>query len=571
MEQSSTQTPSAATDSRSWIEKIVATVLEASVIQEDVKRATTLPQNSSKDGQPTVNVGLGSSDTIRINESDKRTPTCSIRAKHPRTRLVSLLVCISCLLCHLLGFDIGLRLNVSYIEPRLHRAEVQLQAALNGLVREQILYSRLDELLATSLDRRFTESYEECLARALREADATFLQLDFTQIPDIRNQTMNWAIDSCTKLMYTPQRTTPDISTYWTHAVNRYQRYAEEVLSLVKHKAAVLRIWLFSGNAQITAEPVAAGLVNNTASFSYPTVALPLGFDFDCDLPPPCRLVYSGPPGLTSNRTVVLEEAVIKAQKEVNRWSSSNRGVLKYIHNLIGGLIFLYLSLGSIFMLAISVIRYDVQFKSCLPTATTGVRPQLRNIAAYLQEDHPFLLESCFDVALYSLLHTQLPYITTELDRSLLPISVAFGVFHIIQIVRFFDPTSKATRSMRSFCRTMRELHLLAQGHRRTIITKCNCLKYNNKDTSSQAVPTNPASKIGARFISPLTTFSEDIQHERKIMHAEQGKQTSAELPGYATETDSEYESDTEFLNLPITTATPTPSENESDWAVVED
>ncbi|KAJ4321929.1 alpha,alpha-trehalase nth1 [Neodidymelliopsis sp. IMI 364377] len=429
----------------------------------------------------------------------------------------------------------------------------------------------LDELLAISLDRRFTESYEECLARAFCKADDTFLQLDFTQIPDIRNQTIDWALDSCTKLVYTPQRMTLNTSTYWTYTINKYQQYAEEVLSLVKHKAAALRIWWFSGNAQITAEPVAAGLVNNTASFSYPTVALPLGFDFDCDLPPPCRLVYSGPSGLTSNRTVILEEAVIKAQKEVNKWSFSNRGVPEYIHNLISGLLFLYLSLGSILMLAISVIRYDVQLKSCLPTATTGVRPQLRNIAAYLQRDYPSLLESCFNVALYSFLHTQLPYITAELDRSLLPVSVAFGVFHITQIVRFLDPTSKATRSMRGFCGTMRELYLLAQGHQLTIVTECTCLKYKSKDTSSQASPKNPASKIGARFISPLTTFSEDIQHERKIMHAEQGKQTPAELAGYATETDSEYESDIEFLSLPITTATSTTSGDESDWAVVED
>lgn len=187
-----------------------------------------------------------------------------------------------------------------------------------------------------------------------------------------------------------------------------------------------------------------------------------------------------------------------------------------------------------------------------------------------MTRDEKLALGLFINTALYKLLHYEFDFITSEFDCLLLPIGLGFCVFHIPQALVFLNPVPGPTETLRSFCRAIHELYLIARGASVPEPTpKEEC------SPSAASSPPKPASKIGARFISPLTSISEDLQQERKAMHEEQDRQRDDVDPeyGYATETDSEYDSDVQHASYVDLTggATPMVVDDGEEWAVVED
>ncbi|KAF9692792.1 hypothetical protein EKO04_008988 [Ascochyta lentis] len=510
---------------------------------------------------------LQASKTSETTKARKRRNPSSVTATRSRPQILTLLVCVSYLLIHLLGVDLGLRLINGYAEPRLHRAEVQLHAAKSDLFREQFLYSNMDYLFSATLDRRYGESYEQCLARGLYLVDEVFFGLDFTQNPEVRDWTMEWATDSCGRLLHTPQLLRPETFKFWKMA-SRYRQLAEKAFILIKYRAALLRCrWFGMDPPRLAAKPI---VVEQNNSSTKPPVKMPFGFALNCDGSPPCRLIYSGPSNSNTSKTT-SENAVVEARKQVKKWSWPLDKALRFNDYIVGTFTFLQALLESLFLLAILISRPLSQPKSSSSARLAGVWPRICNVIARFNEDEQLAIGLIINTALYALLHYQLQYIIEEFDRPLLPIGAGFCAFHVPQILAFFDPVSDKIDSIRSFCRATKELYMISQG--------ADPPQLADKDrrlAARQSSDAKPASKIVTRFISPLTPISEDIRQEREAMHAEQGRQLCADLEfeaGYATDSDSDYDSDVQHASYVDLTggATPTISEDGSDWSVVED
>ncbi|KAF1349366.1 hypothetical protein EJ07DRAFT_184553 [Lizonia empirigonia] len=498
----------------------------------------------------------------------------SAKAKRSKPRLLTLLACVSYLLFNLLGVDLGLRLINGYTEPRLHRAEAQLRAANSGLFAEQRLLIEFDGLMTSNLDRRYMESDEHCLARALYQIDDVFLGIPWWKDPDVRNRAVEWATDNCHKLLYTPQLHTPNTFSVWTTA-NRLRRDAIEAFFIHKYHA-VVRVYQWLGLDPWSIQ-VPSSFKHPVDAIKQPDVPLkmPFGFALDYNGPFRCRLVYSG---LSDPTWKTSRDAIAEARKQVNKWAYPFEEVFRTNGRMIRLLASLQLLLGNLALFAVLLSRGRPRPQprpmSPLSARLAGRWKRTSNTVAQFQEDEQLVIGLIINAALYVLLRYQLKNITSEFDRSLLPVGAGFCALHIPQILFFFDPLSEKMESMHSACRSVKELYLITQGHQLSqSIPKKQIFSGRVKPSSSPAA--KPASKIAARFISPLTSISEDIQQERRALYAARSKQPRVDFEpevGYATETDSNYDSNVQeasYVNLPDG-ATLKVSENESEWSIVE-
>lgn len=509
-----------------------------------------------------------------------KTSTCdssksiSAKAKRSKPRLSTLLACVSYLLFNLLGVDLGLRLINGYTEPRLHRAEAQLRAANSGLFAEQRLLIEFDGLMKTNLDRRFMESDDHCHARALYQIDDVFLGIPWWMDSDVRNRAAEWATDNCHKLLYTPQLHTPNSFSVWT-AAKRLRREAIEAFFIHKYHAAV-RVYRWLGLDPWSIQ-VPSSVKHPVDTIKQPDVPpkMPFGFALDYNGPFRCRLVYSG---LSDPTWKTSRDAIAEARKQVNKWAYPFEEVLRTNSHIIRLLASLQLLLGNFVLLAVLLSRGrprpQRRHMSHLPARLAGRWTRTSNTMAQLQEDEQLIIGLIINVALYVLLRYQLKNITSEFDRCLLPVGAGFCALHIPQILFFFDPLSEKMESMHSACRSVKELYLIAQGHQLShSIPRERIFSGRIRPSSSPAA--KPISKIAARFISPLTSISEDIQQERRALYAARSKTPRVDFElevGYATETDSNYDSDIQaasYVNLPDG-ATIKVSEKESEWSIVE-
>ena len=525
---------------------------------EDDMKASTTPNN-----------------TVPLNP--KKTGSIRVKAQRSRPRLLTLLACVSHLLFQLLGVDLGLRLVNSYTEPRLDRAKVQLQAAMSDLVSERIVRGKLDSLLDITLERQHMETYEQCLARALYKADKVFLGIDFIQFPDVRNQTMEWATENCDRLLYTPQLHNPNPYKLWATA-NNVRRAAGKAFELFKYKAVLLRRKFRGTNPQLAAKPTVMQAEHTTKKHSE-VPEMPFGFSLDCKGPTHCCLAYSEPSPVSATDKKTAAGAVVKASKEVFKWSYSFERAFRIIGCMINLLSLLQPLLMNFLLLAVRLSRPRPQPQSqpvCKTSRLARAWSRFCNTVTHLQHEEKLALGLIINTALYVLLHYQFDFITSEFDRLLLPAGLGFCTFHIPQALAFLNPTPEANETLRSFCRATHELYLIIRGAERLLEPTSKTQPSSARSEATASPNTKPASKIAARFISPLTPISEDLVQERKAMHAEQGKQPRDDVEpryGYAAETGSEYDSDVQHASYVDLTggATPTVFEDEEDWSIVED
>lgn len=530
------------------------------VTAEDNAKASTIPDAENIDP-----LDSGSMVAIRI------------KAQRCRPRFLVLLTCVSYLLFHVLGVHLGLRLINSYTEPRLNRAENQLQAAVSDIVSERIVHYKLASLLNATLEPQNQESYEGCLARGLHKADKMFLGVDFTPYADARDQTVDWVMDNCDRLHYTPHLYSLNSSRLLS-VINSVRKSAENAFTLLKYRAALLRSKIRGIPQSLSAERRAPSTSHNVTT----PAKMPFGFSLDCEGRSRCRPIHSGLQPSAADRTMMLAVAA-KASKEMHRWTYPFKRLTSAVNLILAPLSYLQPSLFIIWWISILLscpVPWSQAASAPATSKSSRMRMHLGRVIASLTQDEKLALGLFIHTTLYMLLHYEYDFVTFDFDRLLLPVGLGFCAFHVPQALVFFSPCPwkavNVPEDLRSFCRAAHELYLIAQNKSVPDPNlKESCCPLGRRLAASSTA--KPASKIGARFISPLTSMSEDLQQERKAMHLEQGKESyddvDADEYGYATETDSEYDSDVQHASYVDLTggATPTVSEDEEQWAVVED
>lgn len=506
------------------------------------------------------------------NTAPKRKRVISETAKLSRPRILILLACVSYVLFHLMGLHLGLQLIKGYIEPRLQLAKTQKLAATVGLIYEDAVEHKYDVLLGTTLEPRYLEDYEHCLARGIREADKVFQGLDFTQSSQVRNSTMDWVTNNCDRLAFTPQVYNPNISNPWL-AMHRARQAALEAISLLKHQVAILRSRL------LNEKPLKSDTKPSTATHFRLPVAMPHGFAADCEGRSRCRLIFTDCTKLKASRET-FEKAHDKADKEVKKWDLP----IKQLLHVNWYIVLAVLGLQALIAYAY-VIAGFLERRPQLPPSKMLCRTWMKRLPSLawqkltMPHEDDLVFFGCYpNVFLYVLLNTQVEYIISELGAAVLPVGLAVLAFHWFGTLGFLNHHwhKNSNESLHALTRVIKDLYLIARGI--DVPEVPNLPQTTPKPTTlctrTSTSAQKPASKVGAKFISPLTPISEDLQQERKAMHAEQGKQTAGvELEGYATESEDEYESDEQgagYVDL-AGGATPTVSEDEGEWAVVEE
>ncbi|KAF1924108.1 uncharacterized protein M421DRAFT_9101 [Didymella exigua CBS 183.55] len=519
---------------------------------------------------PKRNVELPVS-THRSSETPK-SKTIRVKAQRSRSRLLTLIACISYLLFHLMGVNIGLRAIQGYTEPRLQHAKVHLENTHQALAVDYLLDIQLINLHDTILDRRYMETgYEECLVRGLNKANYVFRGLDFTSCPHVRNQTADWVTSNCRRLLYTPQVHSLRASKLRRQA-EHIRQTIEKMLKLVRSRFALLQGKLQPNNSQLAAKPFLVDSANNKHKHLRVVPDMPYGFSLECQDQTRCRLFHSGP--ITPDKTSkTLKDAVTDARKEVEKWSWKLGTMSHRIDYLRTPLAILQPLLVLCYLFATMINLRRPQSpgpKPAIAEKNGCAWKRVCHAVAHFQHDERHAVGLIINTALYALLSFQLEYIVPEFDRLLLPFGLGFCVFHSIHFAAFIDPhpVGTADQSVHDVVVAVKELYLIAQGV--DVPEPTPAKRPASKPKTRHAA--KPASKIAARFISPLTPIAEDLQRERKTMRAEQVKAPRDYMEfqyGYATETDDGYDSDAECSSYVDLAGGVTPTDSEDDDMVV--
>jgi hypothetical protein len=233
-----------------------------------------------------------------------------MKAHRARKPVMAILLCLVAL------FGTTLLLNISFLG--IHGAAVEMLGNANDTylslqsqtVKEELVRQKLNKLVDSKLSSRLFENHSECLARGINHADVQFLGRDYTDLPDIRNATIDWVKDNCDRLMFIPQVVAPNQQLGKAKGWAFINEQAKKLVDLIFR-------WdwsAFTKDDNTTQEKPKTVLSSSGSKHLY----LPRHFRLvDCE-EPPCKLVYLPPPN-TPLKTVstVPPEAVEIAGRRV--------------------------------------------------------------------------------------------------------------------------------------------------------------------------------------------------------------------------------------------------------------
>ncbi|KAF2822136.1 hypothetical protein CC86DRAFT_96275 [Ophiobolus disseminans] len=255
------------------------------------KMDQAIKSSTSKTGQRPVKI------------SKPRQPPNGFFAKTKRvhSRIIVLVVCLAYIATMFTTLHVGLQEISSSLKPRVENSRMEMQAQGNLRYRQKMLSSQLDDLEDKQLRTSYTETYEDCLARGLKQADANLFGLGF-QYPNIRERSMEWATNNCKRLMYAPQvlQPTPQqvVLTQWARTTHEARRILEDVFE--KTVDMVNSAWVRCIKVLETRTPNVTVTPVDTKVPVYQSLVIrrrrrpemPFGFSLDCEASP-CRLTYS--------------------------------------------------------------------------------------------------------------------------------------------------------------------------------------------------------------------------------------------------------------------------------------
>jgi hypothetical protein len=493
-----------------------------------------------------------------------------------RPRILIQMVCLAYLATLCTVFNIGGQAMRGYLQPHIHLANAQIEAAKRLANQENLLYTQLEGLLSHPLPEDFMESYEECLARGLTSASEQFFGIDFTQYPEVRYQTMNWTTENCDRLFHTP-RVLNDSSgeatiTYWTRATYTARQYATKALARLRRKTSLIRTWLAGGKQS---HVVIENKAENSSLDDFPQrLEMPFGFEAVCHLPSPCKLAYrnsSVPTPATIDSGKITEEA----KRTAATFSELDEIIGGYMSlNVLSLISFSLLEVMAILSYLIVSYHLSKQTSSWCAVPKASI-PPLRSFSG-LRGEESYTCGSLVIQIAVSLARFKLHSFTTSGSRFLLPFNLALFTISVIQLFTFFLVDIQVEH-IRSLFGSSMELCLIMLG--RDLDTPIRIVSSPEVTASSNDRPSplgdgptasdrsGATSKVAARFVSPATTIQEDIQAELKTIRARQGELRSSRFEIYS---DSDSDTDDEIFVELGCSSLPTVVEKQGDWTFVD-
>ncbi|KAI4906833.1 hypothetical protein J4E90_010036 [Alternaria incomplexa] len=254
-------------------------------------------------------------------------------------RVAILLTCVTYLASSFAAVYVGFHGITNMIYPRHNQAVDEYMALSTSKYTEDALYKNLDTLLSSRLNRGFMETHEDCLVRGLKEANYELYGLGF-QYPDMRTQVMDWTMENCGRLQYTPQVVIQDptpqqaVLTYWADASYRSRRMLEGALGALQQQAR--RFWNLLSSAftdrkpsPITEHVPVSANTSGTLPLSRALPKVPFGFALRCEPTEPCRLVYPSGSSKRANKVGISREALAKLKRKIKEMRDANRQIKK--------------------------------------------------------------------------------------------------------------------------------------------------------------------------------------------------------------------------------------------------
>ncbi|KAF1939679.1 hypothetical protein EJ02DRAFT_424588 [Clathrospora elynae] len=431
-------------------------------------------------------------DTI-VDEPAKSNPrksenSCRVKLQRARPRIVLLITCIAYLITAFTTLNIGSLSISNFINSRLKRAQLQLRTQSNIMHREQALYGVLDTLVSSRLDRGFMESHEHCLVRGLQTADQRLFGLGF-QHPDICDQVVDWTMENCGRLQFTPQVIQPTprhaVLTYWAKASYRSRQLAERALGFKKytHNVHVL-----------TGEELQQPLIDRRSS-----TPVPFGFQMLCTQSQPCRLFYPKSSNDRSDKETVSGEALVKTARKVadlNAFCTKlnvNRLTIQY------GLIFALMSLQMCLVIVhIAGMAFEARLESWM-----FLLPKL-DIPVSREQKYGMIWSTL--QAITSLVYMKLATGPSCRDDTTMIVGLAMSLLGFSMLARFFFPGSKhnAPRAHDQ----VKELYLIIQGRDIPGEKEEEVEDQGKKEEEFDQTNYEPHHRI----VSPHMTIQEDIR-----------------------------------------------------------
>jgi hypothetical protein len=514
------------------------------------------------------------------------------KLERARPRVILLAACLVYLTTTLLAFLMGVVSVSNLVWPEFERVNDQLQAHSSAVREEQIVYSRLDNVLSSRLNRGSMETYEDCLVRGLKTADHELINIGF-RYPDVREQVMEWTMENCGRLQYAPQvvneEPTPQeaVLTYWSSVSYRARQIAEETLGLLKHKLG----WVFSrllGSGQhgddsshidhVTADKDARA---NEPVFSERLLPqVPFGFALQCQPDQPCRLfypadsaTYSHQPHISTEDLEELEQRTAKllafgtTLDQIGSVVSKGWRVVAYVETL-------FLVLFTITILHNLTVKANVSW-------------------AHAREEEMYLVKSMvlehFSAAAIFMLN-KYPGIFPNMG-SALTFALIMTTIGLNMLLKFLTSGSQP-ETVFNIRQALKDLYLIIRNcdipgeecasqvttdNDENDYSQDSKIKFESSlsedEESSAASSSRSPSKPHHRFANPTTTVQEDIRHSRELLRQECAKQTadghSKVHNGFDTDVESGSDSDA-FVHIARDVAREACAANaESTWSMI--
>ncbi|CAO2651929.1 Nn.00g002120.m01.CDS01 [Neocucurbitaria sp. VM-36] len=495
-------------------------------------------------------------------------------------RMLLIISCLAYLTTAFVAIDFGLFSVSNFIKPRLQWATLEWRVHSSIAQLEMLLSTELDSLLSSQLSRGFLESHEECLARGLRTADDQFISF-WLAYPDIRNQTMDWVMDNCGRLLYTPQVSDPSLQqavwVYLAQASYRGRQMAQGVLEFVKQKTYWILDWLCNTDpvwdSPIYFERVSAYNPALT-SLSQKQIRPKMPFDFalDCDNYGPCRLVYPLLSGLPVEKAMISAEAVSKSMRKTHqlRTLTANLGALRRVANplvsvflLAQGFLLVICDLIGAFVPE-TALPSTTTFEEGRPTIDTNLLPISKATKLHVSKEQKYVI--CFaTIEVVSLLVSMfLEHATSSGSTLIMMLGVYMAMVGFSMLIGFLVPP-RQLENVLPVRELVKELYQIIRARKIPDTA-------GDQKGSEDAGALTEVEEASSQFGKGGSSDSEDSsQTDLTAKYEEQNDATRSELD---TDTEPDSDSDADIDEESFTdlagSVTPPLTGVDSDWSVVD-
>ncbi|KAF2643744.1 hypothetical protein P280DRAFT_546648 [Massarina eburnea CBS 473.64] len=524
-----------------------------------------------------------------MTEQEPVKQTYKSKTSQARKPILVIIACITFLLIGLPIMQLGLYGVHGAFTTRYEAETARYQALKDDHIKDQFVHGRLRSLLSMSLDRRYFETHEECLSRAINFADAHYQDVvPYQGYANILNSTVDWAEDNCGKLMFSPQIYRSRSELLFHNVVTRF----EDAYRWVKDTGNNAFAWVVKlvvpkgdgGEKTIASAEHAHAPANNVRinGIDIASLRLPPDFEFDCS-GPVTRLRYNAPTDSSTDRAT--KEKVEAARESVSCIRSFDRVLTESVDRIM----YLQLALVTIQALFIIFAMPELFDREC-PAATHTVKGVFVRTSQYAAVHSPLCTYQRRSIRLFGLqfllvVSTMVPCILGHCGDFADWLNVPMVIIGFGMLVTFFiRHGDNSQENVGSFLGAFKDLYIIVRSKQPRKVPGCGSSLPFPKRRASTA-----SSMSSRRPITPKTTLQEDIAQalqdlrretiDEKLIQ-EAADQVDSFDDDHLIETDSDTDSDAtssstgsslddngkgdmEFIDMNF--------ENGSDWSVVSE